>query len=131
MAATSGTMETPLPMPTSEINAVTEAEMTSRIRATLERRITITASTIATMHQTTRPSVTATSTPTAASASMLASSNSGTLSIAVMTWSRATSRASPVKPKSAAVIAEKTMVTHAAAVTVPGRRSGAGCGALP
>ena len=125
----SGTTETPLVIPTRPNRAVTDAEMTSRMRATLERRSTSTASTMATTHHTTRPTIRATSTPTAASASMLASWNSGTRSISVITWSRATSRARPVKPKSAAVSADKTMVIHAAAVTVAGRRSLTGCGA--
>ena len=127
IAAISVTAETPLVTPSNENSATTALEMTSRIRATLERRMTRTASTMAMIAHTTRPRMTATSTPTAASASMLASWNSGTRSISVITWSRAMNRPSAVNPNSAAVMAEKTMVIQAAAVTVPGRRSPAGC----
>ena len=117
------TAEMPLVMPSSDSSATTELEMTSRMRATLERRRTKTASTSAMTAQTTRPRMKATRTPTAASASIPASWNSGTRSISVITWSRATSSARPVRPNSTAVRPEKTIVIHAAAVTVPGRRS--------
>ncbi len=121
--AISVTAETPLVMPSRDSSATTALEITRRMRATLERRSTKTASTSAISAQTTSPRTKATSTPTAASASIPASWNSGTRSISVITWSRATSSARPVKPKSTAVRPEKAMVIQAAAVTVPGRRS--------
>ena len=132
-AAIRTTADTPLAMAISESRAATTLEMTSRIRATLERRSTMMPSTIVMIDQTTMPRLTATSTPTTAFASMLASMlaswNSGTRSIVVTTWSRATRSATQVRPKSSAAIAENTIAIQAAAVTVPGRRSPVGCGA--
>ena len=123
IAAISHTAEIPLVMRSSEPSAVTTDEMTSRMRATLERRSTKMPSTIEITAQMSRISMKATITPTTESGSMLACSNSGTRPISSTMESRATTKSRAPMAKSAALRPDRTIVIQPAAVTVPGRES--------
>ena len=108
-----------------ESSAVTDAEMTSRIRAALERRSTKTASTIAIERPDGEDPRKATTAPAAESASMPGSTDpESRMPLEPSTnSSRATRNARASSPKPTATRPEKTIVIQAAAVTVPGRRS--------
>jgi hypothetical protein len=131
VAAISDTTEIPLAMPMSDRRATTPLEITRRMRATLERRSTKTASTIATSAQARSTRITATRTPTTDSGSRSswtsepAAPDCISRSISLISSSRATTSPRAPRPRKTAVMPENTIAIQAAAVGAVGRRAAA------